>query len=145
MREDPETRRSAPGGGSDAPRSRKLPPPAVPGRVRRTPQQADEAFIPPDAPIVRTSPPEPPKDFERVMTGQPGATPDAAGSATDHAGPKRFDDPAVADLVERVGTLADSLRQKGEAGLRATPEMSRFEATLRAYCVGYLAGLRRGD
>jgi hypothetical protein len=57
---------------------------------------------------------------------------------------ERYGDPAVADLVRRVTALADSLREKGEAGLRSTPEMTRFETTLRAYCVGYLAGLRRG-
>ena len=48
-------------------------------------------------------------------------------------------DPTVADLAQRVRRLADALRDKGKAGLRATPEMSRFEVTLRAYCLGYLA------
>jgi hypothetical protein len=41
--------------------------------------------------------------------------------------------------------LAESLNRKGEAGLRANLEMSRFEATLRSYCVGYLAGRRAED
>lgn len=51
-------------------------------------------------------------------------------------------DPHVLEVVDKVGKLAESLKRKGEAGLRTTPEMSRFEATLRAYCVGYIAGRR---
>jgi len=51
-------------------------------------------------------------------------------------------DPYVAELVEAVEKLAEALRRKGEAGLHAAPGMPRFEATLRAYCVGYLAGRR---
>ena len=51
-------------------------------------------------------------------------------------------DPHVIELMEAVAKLAQAVRQKGEAGLRATPEMTRFESTLRAYCVGYLAGRR---
>ncbi|MEQ1855278.1 MAG: hypothetical protein ABL963_02345 [Longimicrobiales bacterium] len=51
-------------------------------------------------------------------------------------------DPHVMELTEAVGKLAQALRRKGEAGLRSSPEMSRFDATLRAYCVGYLAGRR---
>lgn len=55
-------------------------------------------------------------------------------------------DPALRDLTDAVVKLAESLRRRGEAGLHASPEMSRFEATLRAYCVGYLAGRRaEGD
>ena len=51
-------------------------------------------------------------------------------------------DPHVMELIDAVGKLAQALRRKGEAGLRSSPEMSRFDATLRAYCVGYLAGRR---
>jgi len=51
-------------------------------------------------------------------------------------------DPYVAELLDAVEKLAEALRRKGEAGLHAAPGMSRFEATLRAYCVGYLAGRR---
>lgn len=51
-------------------------------------------------------------------------------------------DPHVEELMTAVAKLAESVRRRGEAGLRATPEMSRFEATLRAYCVGFLAGRR---
>jgi hypothetical protein len=51
-------------------------------------------------------------------------------------------DPHVMELIAAVSKLAQALRRKGEAGLRSAPEMSRFDATLRAYCVGYLAGRR---
>ncbi len=51
-------------------------------------------------------------------------------------------DPHVVELMTAVAKLAEAVRRKGEAGLRSAPEMSRFEATLRAYCVGYLAGRR---
>jgi hypothetical protein len=51
-------------------------------------------------------------------------------------------DPVVADLALRVGRLAEALRTKGQAALKTTPDMNRFEMTLRAYCVGYLAGQR---
>lgn len=53
-------------------------------------------------------------------------------------------DPHVMELMRAVAKLAESVGKKGEAGLRVRPGMTRFEATLRAYCVGYLAG-RRGD
>ena len=54
-------------------------------------------------------------------------------------------DPHVVELSAAVGKLAEGLRTLGEAGLRARPEMSRFETTLREYCVGYLAGRRAED
>jgi len=54
-------------------------------------------------------------------------------------------DPHVMELTEAVAKLAESVRKKGEAGLRVRPDMTRFEATLRAYCVGYLAGRRAED
>jgi hypothetical protein len=54
-------------------------------------------------------------------------------------------DAQVADLIRLVRRLSNSLLWNGEAGLRATPEMSRFEATLRAYCVGFLAAIRAVD
>ena len=54
-------------------------------------------------------------------------------------------DPYVMDLVQKIGKLAEALRAKGEAGLRSTPEMDQFEATLRGYCVSYLAGRRAED
>ena len=46
------------------------------------------------------------------------------------------------EIRDVVSKLAADIKQKGEAGLRSTLEMGRFEATLRAYCVGYLAGRR---
>ena len=54
-------------------------------------------------------------------------------------------DSYVMDLVHKVGTLAEALRSKGEAGLRSAPGMDKFETTLRGYCVGYLAGRRAED
>jgi hypothetical protein len=54
-------------------------------------------------------------------------------------------DPYVMEVSEAVRKLAKVLEQKGEAGLRATPGMGRFDATLRAYCVGYIAGRRAED
>jgi hypothetical protein len=51
-------------------------------------------------------------------------------------------DPHVLEVVEAVAKLGEALRHRGEAGLRTSPKMTRFEATLRAYCVGYLAGRR---
>jgi hypothetical protein len=54
-------------------------------------------------------------------------------------------DPHVRELIDAVGKLAEALRRKGEAGLRVQPDMVRFDATLRAYCVGYLAGRRAED
>ena len=54
-------------------------------------------------------------------------------------------DPFVMDLVQKVGKLAEALKSRGEAGLRSSPGMDRFELTLRGYCVGYLAGRRVED
>ncbi len=51
-------------------------------------------------------------------------------------------DPHVMEVIAAVSKLAAALKRRGEAGLRSSPEMSRFEATLRSYCVGYLAGRR---
>ena len=54
-------------------------------------------------------------------------------------------DPHLMELTVMVSKLAESLKAKGEAGLRIVPEMTRFEATLRGYCVGYVAGRRAED
>jgi hypothetical protein len=51
-------------------------------------------------------------------------------------------DPHVRELVIAVSKLAEALRRRGEAGLHVSPDMSRFEGTLRSYCVGYLSGRR---
>ena len=45
-------------------------------------------------------------------------------------------------LTEMVEALAHHLKERGEAGLRTSPGMTRFEATMRAYCVGWLAARR---
>ena len=93
---------------------------------------APDAFITPDEPI-----PDPGPD-EGVVTGIGN---DPHLDETDPASP-RYADPHVAGLVNQVGRLAEALRDLGEAGLRTTADMSRFEATLRAYCVGYLVAQR---
>lgn len=51
-------------------------------------------------------------------------------------------DPHVMEVIHAVTKLAEGLSRRGEGALRAGSAMSRFEATLRAYCVGYLAGRR---
>lgn len=57
-------------------------------------------------------------------------------------GLETFRDIHLAELVRALDRLAGTLRSRGEVGLKATRGMTRFEATLRAYCVGYLAGVR---
>jgi len=100
---------------------------------------APGAFISPDAPLPTRG-----EEDEDIEPGQGIVT----GMGDDpHLGAEdlaivRQSDPVIADLALRIRRLADALLDKGEAGLRTTPEMSRFEATLRAYCVGYLAGQR---
>ena len=111
----------------------------------------DEAFISPDEPIVREgsriapdafiTPDEPlpdPGPDEGVVTGIGN---DPHLDETDPTSPP-YTDPHVAGLVNQVGRLADALRDHGEVGLRTTAEMGRFEATLCAYCVGYLVAQR---
>lgn len=134
--------------------------------IRTTDRFSDGAFIDPDEPIVRTRPPQPPEDFEEVLKRQEeegsvvvdeelmdfdemdvvvtGIGDDPHLDDEEISDVDRYGDSDVADLVRKVGVLADALRDKGEAGLRSTPGMTRFEATLRAYCVGYLAGRRSG-
>jgi len=111
----------------------------------------DEAFISPEEPIVREgsrtapdafiSPDEPipdPGPGEGVVTGIGN---DPHLDEEDPTSP-RYTDSDVAGLVLQVGRLADTLRDRGEVGLRTTADMSRFETTLRAYCVGYLVAQR---
>lgn len=139
----------------------RLPPPAFPPRGRRSgdaevapdvtdegrdlsSSRVDEAFYYPDA-------------AGGALDGVTFISPDDAGGEDDYEegtvtgigdenhvildGPGSRD-PHVAELTTAVAKLAEGLRRRGEAGLHASPEMSRFEATLRAYCVGYLAGRR---
>ena len=139
----------------------RLPPPAFPSRARRgedagaaqeadsrgagatsgsddeafyypadgRPAADDVTFISPDDPGSESS------EEEGTVTGigdDNHLAPDGPGSR----------DPHLAELTTAVAKLAEALRRRGEAGLHASPEMSRFEATMRAYCVGYLAGRR---
>lgn len=133
------------------------------------PETTDEAFISPDDPLPeRTDPPEGTDSFNQAVISPDEPLPErkielndafmdarAAASVEEgevvgmnldpHLQPSEAvskGDPHVEELMTAVAKLAESVRRKGEAGLRATPEMSRFEATLRAYCVGFLAGRR---
>ncbi len=128
----------------------RLPPPAFPPGARRrevardlaaVPSGLGGAFISPDDPMPpRSQVPTDEADLEDgVVTGI------GDGPLVDPTEPAATGDPYVADLVERVSELAEALKRRGEAALRTGPEMSRFEVTLRAYCVGYLAGRRGAD
>ena len=118
---------------------------------QRTDTRLEEgAFIDPDEPIVRTSPPRTPLDYEEVLGGWSsldevvvtGIGDDPHLSDEDLPTIETFEDPHVAELFGALDRLTEALRTKGQAGLKTTPDMTRFEATLRAYCVGYLAGRR---
>jgi hypothetical protein len=140
----------------------RLPPPAFPpGQRARTRPRAgrtegttgegvpDDAFISPDEPIVRSgsriaagafiSPDEPIPDRDPDEGVVTGIGDDEHLGAEDLALSGGQLDPRLSDLAARVRRLADALRDRGEAALRTTPDMSRFDATLRAYCLGYLA------
>lgn len=118
--------------------------PDDPMPLRRDPMES--AFISPDDPIperrIDLAGPfaeyarPTPEDGEGEVVGMDL---DAHGDAIEVVS---HGDPHVMELIEAVTKLAESLRRKGEAGLRTKPTMSRFEATLRAYCVGFLAGRR---
>lgn len=137
---------------SDQSKERRLPPPAFPpggrerirgsigperGKVRGPEARAADggglAFISPEEPLPLQSEVE-----GGVVTG--------LGEAARYA-PQQISaagDPHLHELTLAIEKLAEALKRRGEAGLHAAPGMSRFEATLRAYCVGYLAG-RRAD
>jgi hypothetical protein len=106
-------------------------------------EDMSDAFISPDDPIPQRAP------VQTVTADEEDEEVTVTGIGDDaHLDPDELQasgDPHVMELTERVAKLAQALKQKGEAGLRATPEMDRFEATLRAYCVGYLAGRRAED
>jgi hypothetical protein len=140
---DPSTREKSPGG--------QLPPPAFPpGRRRfqlhrslaKTTADAGDmggAFISPDEPIPERRPGLEGPEADGVVTG--------IGS-DEHLDPVELSfggDPHVGELLDAVRKLAASLEHKGEGGLRVTPGMTRFEAQLRSYCVGFLAGRRAED
>ena len=114
-----------------------------------------DAWIDPDEPIVRTEPPQPPDDWEQVIYGTPPLGPDGVLVTGIGEAPQPDDwdsllkgshgrDAHVAELVRAVQRLAEGLAVRGEAALKATPDMTPFEATLRAYCVGFLASAREG-
>jgi hypothetical protein len=114
----------------------------------------DSALIDPDAPIVRREPPRTPADYESVLRG--AAAPQLDEGVVTGIGDDTHEDdreelgrlgvsdrePDVEELIRAVKRLADALGSRGEAGLRTTADMTRFEATLRAYCVGYLTRAR---
>lgn len=96
-----------------------------------------DAFISPDDPIPTR---RAPKNVEEGVVTGIGHDP--------HLDPEELvsgGDPHVIELIGAVGRLAEALKRRGEAGLRTSASMTRFEATLRAYCVGYLAGRRAED
>ena len=104
-----------------------------------------DAFFDPDQPVVRAAPPTKPEDFESVVGGHADDEVQVTGmSMESHTRSRghRFEDPHVEILYSKLVGLVRGVKERGEAGLRTTSEMSRFEATLRGYCVGYLAGLR---
>lgn len=112
------------------------------------------AIISPDDPIPEraASGAAPERTATRALGGSEGEGSEqgvVTGMSFDaHVEPEEMaarGDPHVMEVIEAVGKLAEALRRKGEAGLRAGPEMSRFDATLRAYCIGYLAGRRAED
>jgi hypothetical protein len=127
------------------------------------------AFISPDEPIPERrgglggaliSPDDPipdrmgsPGQSAGDQKGMSGLGPDADGVVTgigsdEHLDPVEMSfggEPHVSELVDAVRKLAAALEHRGEGGLRVTPGMTRFEAQLRAYCVGYLAGRRAED
>jgi len=112
---------------------------------QRTGDVPDHAFISPDEPIRQRAPHSGTLVREVIDPDEVVVT----GIGDDaHMDPDELAagfDPHVLEVVDQVGKLAEALKRRGEAGLRSTPEMTRFEATLRAYCVGYLAGRRAAD
>lgn len=130
--------------------------------VKEKVASVDQAFISPDDPLpdrvdpmmgAFISPDDPLPERRGEMTD---AVVDASAAAMvegevvsmnfdPHLDPEETvsgGDPHVIELMNAISKLAESVKRKGEAGLRATPHMTRFESTLRAYCVGYLAGRR---
>lgn len=113
--------------------------------VRKPAGAPDDAFISPDEPIRQRAPRSPARAVEPIDLDEVVVT----GIGDDaHLEPDELAagfDPHVLEVVDEVTKLAEALRRKGEAGLRTTPGTTRFGATLRSYCVGYLAGRRAAD
>jgi hypothetical protein len=143
-----------------------LPPPFMPSeqRIRRAGSRGesgsadpsssnlDQAFIQPDEPVVRSGHPQVPEDFEEVMSRvRPSDLGDddvvVTGMGDDphlgvEGGTRQWSDPHLERLADALQRLTEEVNGRGEAGLKVREGMSRFEATLRAYCVGYLSALR---
>lgn len=140
---------------SDNSSHKRLPPPVFPPGSRKQAQLdsnaespetmlGDEAFISPGDPI--------PKRRTEMVENFLDDSPDQAEEGevvgtdldphTEGGEPVFGGDPHVVELIEAVGKLSEALRSRGEMGLSPKPDMSQFEATLRSYCVGYLAGRR---
>jgi hypothetical protein len=150
----PETVRPKRGLGEDAFISPDEPMPERPDRVEaafiqpddpipeRRPDVIRDALISPEEPLPRREPlgarrtMGKPEEEEGVVTGI------GSDAHLDRGELAAAGDPYVLELIEAVTKLAQALRRKGEAGLRGSAEMGRFDQTLRAYCVGYLAGRR---
>ncbi|MGE0161049.1 MAG: hypothetical protein AB7T31_16750 [Gemmatimonadales bacterium] len=106
----------------------------------RRPDGMKDAFISPEDPLPKREP----LGVRRTM-GKPEegvVTGIGSDAHLDRGELAAAGDPYVMELIDAVSKLAQALRRKGEAGLRTSPEMGRFDATLRAYCIGYLAGRR---
>jgi hypothetical protein len=103
------------------------------------------AFISPDEPLPERKIELRP-DFRDDVTLEPGEAGIVVGMDMDdqleHDEVVSGGDPHLMEVMAAVAKLAEDLRQRGEAGLRASAGLSRLEATLRSYCVGYLVGRR---
>lgn len=114
----------------------------IPGRT----EAISGAFISPDEPI----PERKTQLLEEFQSVTNGIEPDEVGEVVGMGLATGIEpdevisggDPHLMELIRAISTLNDALHRKGEGGLRSHSEMSRFEATLRSYCVGYLAGRR---
>jgi len=122
-------------------------PSGIPGGISEAPLP-DDAVTPPDARVVRDGPVRIPDDFELVMLPREDGADDEAirvtgiGAEDAVAGSgEAILNPYLERVVTELEALVGALRRKGEAGLRMEPGMTRFETTLRGYCVGYLAAL----